>query len=178
MNKEIWKDIPDFPGYQASNIGRIKSTSRTIYANNGKRSYSYTIPEKIMRLTVRKQYLCVTLCLHGKHINTIVHRLVAKSFLPNPYDYPEINHKDENKLNNCVDNLEWCSRQYNKNYGTGNKRSADNRSIKIIQYSNNFYKEWNSMNAAARYYNIAAASIKSACDRGHKCCKYYWKYSE
>lgn len=127
MNKEIWKDIPDFPGYQASNIGRIKSTSRTIYVNNGKRSYSYTIPEKIMRLTVRKQYLCVTLCLHGKHINTIVHRLVAKSFLPNPYDYP---------------------------------------------------KEWNSMNAAARYYNIAAASIKSACDRGHKCCKYYWKYSE
>lgn len=103
MNKEIWKDIPDFPGYQASNIGRIKSTSRTIYVNNGKRSYSYTIPEKIMRLTVRKQYLCVTF---------------------------------------------------------------------------NFYKEWNSMNAAARYYNIAAASIKSACDRGHKCCKYYWKYSE
>lgn len=53
-----------------------------------------------------------------------------------------------------------------------------NKEIKIIQYSNNFYKEWNSMNAAARYYNIAAASIKSACDRGHKCCKYYWKYSE
>jgi hypothetical protein len=94
-------------------------------------------------------------------------QIVAKSFLPNPYDYPEVNH-----------NLEWCSRQYNKNYGTGNKRSADNRSIKIIQYSNNFYKEWNSMNAAARYYNIAVASIKSACDRGHKCCKYYWKYSE
>lgn len=176
MNKEIWRNIVDFPGYQISNFGRVKSTSRIIHVNNGRKSYSYSIPEKIMRLSTRNGYLCVTLCLYGKHINTIVHRLVAKTFIHNPFDYPEVNHKDENKLNNCVDNLEWCTRKYNNNYGTGNNRSAQNRSTKIIQYSDNYYKEWDSMNCAARYFGVTVGSIKSACDKKHRCCKYYWKY--
>lgn len=129
-----------------------------------------------MRLTVRTNYLCVTLSLCGKHINAIVHRLVAKAFVPNPKNYPEVNHIDENKLNNSVDNLEWCTRIYNKNYGTGNNRSAEKRSRKVIQYNKDYYKEWTSINAAARNNNVAASSIKSACDKNHKCCNYYWRY--
>lgn len=176
MKKEIWKDTIDFPGYQVSNLGRVKSTSRLVYVTNNKGSYSYTIPEKITKVSLRTNYLCVTLCLNGKHINALVHRLVAKAFIPNPYDYPEINHKDENKLNNCIDNLEWCTRKYNKNYGSGNLRSASKRSKKVIQYSDTFYKEWNSLNEAARGNNVAAGSIRSACIKKHKCCNYYWKY--
>lgn len=176
MKKEFWKDIPNFPGYKASNIGRIKSTERLVYVNNGKRSYGYSIPEKIMRLSVRGKYLCVTLCLQGKHTNQIVHRLIANTFLENPNNYPEVNHKDENKLNNTVDNLEWCTRAYNKNYGTGNRRSADNRSRKVIQFTDNYYREWKSINEAARNNNVTAGSIKSACDNNHRCCNYYWQY--
>lgn len=54
-----------------------------------------------------------------------VHRLVAEAFIPNPYNLPEINHKDENKQNNSADNLEWCTSSYNKKYGTGSKRRSD-----------------------------------------------------
>lgn len=174
--EEIWKDIIDFPGYQVSNLGRIKSTSREVFVNNCGHYYSYTIPEKIMKLTVRGNYLCVTLCLQGKHINAIVHRLVAKTFIPNPNDYPEVNHKDECKLNNRVDNLEWCTREYNKNYGTDNLRSARSRSRKVLQLVNNSFVEWDSIHEAARNFGVEASSIKSACDRNHKCCNYHWQY--
>jgi hypothetical protein len=133
-----------------------------------------------MRLTVRKQYLCVTLCLHGKHINTIVHRLVAKSFLPNPYDYPEVNHKDENKLNNCVDNLEWCTKKYNINYGTAIYRSANNRGKKIIQLdkNNNFINSYNSLMDAERITGISNGNINACCKGKRKTAGgYIWKYS-
>lgn len=176
MNEEIWKDIPDFPGYQASNLGRIKSTCRLVHSTNGKKTFSYYIPERIMKFTVRSRYLCVTLCLNGKHINVLVHRIIAKTFIPNPYDLPEVNHRDEDKLNNKVTNLEWCTRDYNKNYGTGNIRCAEKRSKKVIQYTDDFFKEWNSINDAARGNNVTAGSIKSACDKHHRCCKCYWKY--
>ena len=61
----------------------------------------------------------------------MIHRLVALAFLDNPNNYPQINHKDENKLNNCVDNLEWCDAKYNINYGTRNDRMAKTQSRKI-----------------------------------------------
>lgn len=180
-NNEIWKPVPDFPGYEVSSKGRVKSTARLVHASNKYGSYSYSIPEKIMRQSTRTNYLCVTLCLEGKHINVLVHRLVAKAFIPNPYDFAEVNHKDENKLNNCVENLEWCNRKYNKNYGTGAKRSGQNRSKKILQFTKDlkFIKEWPSMMDAAKYYNNDRKGIWSVCNGINRTAQgFVWRYKQ
>ena len=66
----------------------------------------------------------------GKLKNEKIHRLVAKAFIPNPDNLPEVNHIDENKYNNCVDNLEWCSVKYNRNYGTRYQRIWETRKSK------------------------------------------------
>ena len=108
---EIWKQIDD--RYSVSNFGRIKSN----YANK----------ERILKpYKNHRGYLMVDL----RHPNTRkgmqVHRLVAIAFIPNPNNLPEVNHKDEDKTNNCVDNLEWCTTEYNCNYGTRNIRKGIN----------------------------------------------------
>ena len=178
MIEEVWKDIPDFPGYQASNTGKIKVLSHTIHTDCGRGPYSYTVPERIMSTSIRSRYYCVTLQKNGKYKNELVHRLIAKTFLENPNNLPQVNHKDENKLNNNLENLEWCTRKYNMNYGTGKQRSKMKRRRRVVQYIDNYAKEWESINTAARGCNVSAGSIKSACDRGHRCCNYYWRYAQ
>lgn len=106
---EVWQDIPGHEGlYQASTYGRIKDG------------------EHIKRLTQNNGYLCTM--LQGKAFK--VHRIIALTFLPSCQYLPCINHKDENKLNNRVENLEWCDHAYNNNYGTRNKRISEANSGK------------------------------------------------
>lgn len=118
MNKEeVWKDIKGYEGkYQASNLWRIRSLN-----------YARRKQIRVLKPGIEKTrgYLSVTLLNKGKQKTKPVHRLVALTFIPNPNNLPQVNHKDENKLNNCVDNLEWCNAKYNCNYG--------NRNIKISQ---------------------------------------------
>ena len=87
--------------------------------------WSY-IKNKFLRPT-GKTYKGVCLCKDGKHTTYYVHRLVAEAYLPNPNNLPQVNHKDENPTNNHVNNLEWCDRFYNMNYGTVKQRLADMR---------------------------------------------------
>ena len=105
---EIWRDIDGYEGrYQVSNLGRVKSLN-----------YNHTGKEKILKPnTIRDGYLQVSL-YNKKMKNCYVHRLVAQAFIPNPDNLPEINHKSEEKWLNTVENLEWCDREYNCNYGT------------------------------------------------------------
>ena len=111
---EVWKDIPGFENYQISNYGNVKSLN---YGRTGK--------TKLLKPTISgKGYLQVRLSKFGKPNALLVHRLVAIAFIPNPDNLPHINHKDENKLNNNPNNLEWCDNSYNNNYGTRNKRIA------------------------------------------------------
>ena len=119
MQEEIWKDIViekngilyDFTNlYKVSNLGRIKSYVRD---KNGK----IMSPKK-----EKSGYMQICLRNNGEKEIFKVHRLVATAFLPNPDKLPQVNHKDENKTNNNVDNLEWCSASYNTNYGTRNER--------------------------------------------------------
>ena len=115
LKQEIWKPISNYDGlYEISNKGQIKSVGRYIKSNHNNVRFQ---KEKIRKLTVNnKGYVTVRLCKNGKYKTFLVHRLVAETFIPNPLGYNEINHKDEDKTNNKVDNLEWCSHDYNINY--------------------------------------------------------------
>lgn len=120
---EIFKPIKGYEGlYEVSSLGRVKSLPKYHHT----RFSGYTKKEKILKCrTDSYGYQMVILCKDKKQKNYLVHRLVANTFLENPYNYDSINHKDENKLNNCVENLEFCNRNYNNNYGTRNKRISD-----------------------------------------------------
>ena len=119
--QEIWKDIAGYDGiYQVSNMGRVKSVDRTYW--HGNRMYHQH--EKILRLN-KDSGGYSTVMLYDKYHKAkriLVHILVARAFILNVNDLPEINHIDEDKSNNQVSNLEWCSRLYNVNYGTGRER--------------------------------------------------------
>ena len=114
--KEEWRDIKGYEGkYQISNLGRVKSLN-----------YKHTKKEKILsNVPDTEGYLLVSLYKSGKKKPFRIHKLVAIHFIPNPNNLPEINHKDEDKTNNGVSNLEWCSIEYNLNYGTRNKRISE-----------------------------------------------------
>lgn len=120
MTKEIWKDIEEYEGiYQVSNLGKVKSFKRG--------------SERMLKpCRDRRGYLIVDLYKNGKHKNNKIHRLVAQAFIPNPENKSEINHIDEDKTNNNVDNLEWSTRKENLNHGTRNERASRILSIPII----------------------------------------------
>ena len=122
-NKEIWRCIPNYEGYYlVSNYGRVMTTGKKRNTPNSK-SYK----RKIIKGGKNKLgYHSITLRdANGNDKAWFVHRLVAITFLPNPNNLTDVNHKDENKSNNCLDNLEWISHKDNCNYGTIKTRIRD-----------------------------------------------------
>lgn len=132
MKDIIWKDIKGYEGiYQISNYGEVLRLS------------SYDSRNHLRNKRILKQrknadgYMQVGLHKNGQEKKFLIHRLVAENFIDNPNEYLEINHKDENKQNNSVINLEWCNRKYNVNYGNAQKKRVITR-----------YKERNGINYA------------------------------
>lgn len=185
MTEEIWKSIEGYEGlYEVSNLGNVRSLN-----------YNKTKQTKLLTPTIdRYGYYHLILRKNGKRKGFTVHRLVAQAFIPNLNNYPQINHKDENKTNNCVDNLEWCTNEYNCNYGTRNERitqkqgkpwlgklGKDNPTSKQIhQYDieGNLIKTWDSATVIHRELGFDNSYI-SACARGkHKSAHgFIWKYA-
>lgn len=110
MNEE-WREVKNYNGYKVSNFGRV---------------YSMKVSRLLKPHPDKKGYLRVKFWKDGKGYTFKVHRLVAQAFIPNPHNYPQVNHKDENKTNNIVDNLEWCDNTYNAHYGSHIERATKN----------------------------------------------------
>jgi len=170
--KEIWKDIPDYVGlYQVSNLGKIKSF-RQGHKHHKQKEY-------LLNPTISSSgYYQVTLYSDKGRKKFLVHRLVAVAFLDNPHNYPQINHKDENRLNNRVDNLEWCTASYNNNYGTAKVRIADARSRRVQQLTLDgmVIAIYRSANIASLLLGIEKHNISNACRKGVATNGYYWRY--
>lgn len=132
---EIWKDINGFENlYQVSNMGRVRSKDHTVncVSRNGS-SHTRIVKGKILKPGyVRKsQHQTITLS-NGRSFTFPLHRLVAQAFIPNPSNFPCVNHIDENPMNNKIENLEWCSYQYNLNYGNALDKRSKSRSRLVM----------------------------------------------
>lgn len=185
---EIWKDIKGYEGYyQVSNMGRIKSVARERKTKGGG---LYQIKESIKKQELSKRGYLRTLLSKNKNMKHFqIHRLVAQAFVSNPYNKPEVNHINEDKTDNRVENLEWMTRTENQNHGTALERMMNTKIEKgiikkmckpVLQYdlNGNFIREWGS----------TMECEKSGYNRGHvaSCCRgeekthkgYIWKYKE
>lgn len=167
---EVWKDIDEYKGiYMVSNWGNVKSLN-----------YNHTNKERILKPGKdAKGYLYVILYKDSKRKKYKIHRLVAMAFLPNTDNLIEINHKDEDKTNNNVSNLEWCERKYNVNYGTGIQRRTDKQSKIVYQYTMNgeFIREWRSAAEVKRQLGYAPSNICKCCNGKLKAAYgYIWSY--
>ena len=172
-NMEVWKDINEYNGYSVSNRGRVKSMrkgkERILKPGTLKCGYKYVI------LYDSKQ---------GRKLLTI-HRLVANAFIENKDNKPFVNHKDEDKTNNDVNNLEWCDNRYNTNYGTRNEKlskrhlNRKDESKGICQYDKlgNFIQEYPSAHEVQRKLGFYAQNIGKCCLGKRKTAYgYIWKF--
>ncbi len=177
--QEIWKDIPNYEGlYQISNLGRVKSLERIVKYNHSKFSQK-GMKERILSTKILNGYLAATLYKNKKRKSFLIHRLVANAFIPNPNNYPQVNHKDENKFNNNALNLEWCTNEYNIHYGTGIQRCSIARFKPVCKYSLGGVplEKYLSQSEAAIKNNVSQANISKCCNGRLKTYKgYIWKY--
>ena len=154
------KDIKNYEGlYAVTSCGKV---------------WSYKRKKFLVPIADKKGYLYVTLCKNNERKNYKIHRLVAEAYIPNLDNLPQINHKDENKANNCLQNLEWCDASYNNNYGTRIEKIKK----PILQFSldGEFVKEWPSATDVGREVR---SNIKE-CLRGRQksAYGYKWVYKE
>lgn len=175
-----WKSIKDFCGYYINHNGEIKSTN----AFKGTK-------EIILKGSVsNKGYKIVNLMNCGKVYSRTIHKLLAQAFIPNPNNLPCINHKDGNKLNNSLDNLEWCDYGYNEKEAyrlklkkpawKGKKDIQHPNSKKINQYDleGNLIKKWNCISTIEKELGISITSICNCCSgRSKKAGNFIWRYA-
>ena len=163
MIKEKWRDIAEYEGiYQVSNMGNVRSLKREV---NG-----VHIPPALLKPSTYGRYYRVKLYKNGIGKMYMIHRLVAKAFIANHENKPQVNHKDGNRLNNTAANLEWCTQSENNKHAIRNNLNSIEPMLaktrkKVLQLDRHGFpiKEWESMSQAAKCLNIQVANISKCC---------------
>lgn len=180
--KEIWKDIDGFEGiYQISNYGRLKALSKQLKGRNSYRN----VKEKVLKPAIGTcGYYQYPLSHNSKKKTILIHREVAKAFVDNPNELYEVNHKDENRLNNHFENLEWCDRSYNNSYNDRTKRAAETqrnthpsrKAVEQIDKNGNIVATYQSEREAERISGIIHNNI-CECIKGKRKSAggYFWR---
>lgn len=174
LKNEEWRDVCGFEGYyQVSNYGRVKGLERNVPSIDGRVVH---IKPRILFCCLNSHgYYSVNLTMYNKHYSKEVHRMVALAFIPNIDNLEQVNHRDENKTNNCVYNLEWCTRSYNALYGTTQERISQSRKNNpnigkdVLQFTAKgvFVAEYRSISEASKSVGVDASNITRAIE-GYK----------
>ena len=187
LDGEVWRDVLGYEGlYVVSNLGRVKSLARKSSTYfYGVTPTQYAVKERICKQHIVNGYLYVHLSRNGVRKNIRVHRIVAEAFMPNTSGLTCINHLDEDKLNNTVSNIVWCSVIENSNYGTRNsrisktQRNSKTKSKPVVQMTldGDVVKEWPSMCEAGRHgYDRKRISLICRGLEGATSDGYLWKF--
>jgi len=154
------KDIAGYEGlYAITSCGKV---------------WSYRSKKFLKPNILPRGYYNYRLTKNGKQKAYLAHRLVAEAYLPNPCNYEQVNHKDEDKSHNYLNNLEWCDRAYNMNYGTQIKRASEKKQIKVECIETG--QVFNSMKEACEALGLGRVALTNYFNRGYKTCGgYTWR---
>lgn len=165
MKNEIWKKVKEFCEYEVSNMGRVRKGEKILKAQKDSGGYMY--------VALRHN--------NDKPVNRSIHRLVAIAFIPNPDNLPQVNHKDETKTNNNLDNLEWCTAKYNRNYGTKcfTQILSRERNIIIVNDKREVLRTFRNRKIASLAVNRCITTILKYCDKRkpyQENPEYHWEF--
>lgn len=174
-DKAVWKTYPEFPFIEANQFGEVRTKDRYVRGRGGSK--------RLIKGRVLKQrdnghgYMIVEFSMNNKTVQLYVHRIVASAFIPNHDNLPQVNHKDNNRTNNAVSNLEWCTRQYNeaykKNFGTSQAK-VSRKSVFAVNLETLEVLHFETEAEAARQLGISVSNINNVIKGRHKQAGGYW----